>query len=158
MSKRKFLDGYDLKLKFGLTISNGSDQLLKLPTSKPPQIKNNFIDRNGLDQDLTNRVFEAREFVFNCVCEGATIAEFEANYFGLFALLARDGAHEYFDEFLNIPPIYIFYEEQTDIGQLKRTASDGYGMDFKLKFGENSPFDNIPAVILVDESNSVLVP
>jgi hypothetical protein len=54
--------------------------------------------------------------------------------------------------------IYIYYEEQTNVSGMYRTADDGYGITFQLKFGERDPFANIPNVELVTDQYQVLVP
>lgn len=154
---RKFINGKDLELNYGLVISNGTNMLMQLPDRKDSQISNDFLDENGLNIVLFDARFAARTFTFDCTLTADNVEDFKIKYFGLFRLLIVNDTYTYFDEWLNMT-VNIYYQKQLTPSQMYKTQSGGVGMTFQLQFGERNPFDNIPYVELADDGFNVLVP
>lgn len=154
---RKFINGYDFKESFGIEITNGSNMVFQMPEIKPYQIQNDFDDEDGFDQITVDPKFAARTFTFDCTMAVATMSDFKIKYWKLFTVLKQGGGYTYYDEFTN-SILYVNYQKQLNLSSVYRTNKDEIGMTFQLQFGEDNPFDNIPLIELVNESNAVLVP
>lgn len=149
------VSGINLKEIFGVSIKNGVNAMLALPDRKQ-SLSHDFPEEDGIDIDLSNPTFSARDFTFNCILEGDTVEELTSRYLGLFTLLKQEGTYSIYNDFINIT-INVFYQKQGNLSDIQRTSA-GYAITFDLTFGEADPNTNLPTVYLVDDLNRFLVP
>ncbi|MEO7212661.1 hypothetical protein [Mucilaginibacter sp.] len=148
------LNGYDLKEMFGLVISNGSDTFLAYPKRKD-SLQNNWPEQDGIDKDLTDPHFEARDFKLSCALIAEGREDFKTRYDALFTLLSGQGSKELY--IADIDRAYhVYYKEQVNLTKLTQLNRESCGVKFDLVFAETNPFDNIPAVYLVDDQDRFL--
>jgi hypothetical protein len=153
---KNYINGYDLKAKFNLEIEKVTKVIMQYPARKK-SVDIDLQDTNGHNIDLIKPKFSDRNFAFPCIITADTINEFKENYFGLFQLIKQGGEYYFYNDHVDMM-LYLYYQTQSNLSDMYRTASGGYGVTFTLNFGETDPFGNIPIVELVDGDYSVLVP
>lgn len=151
-----YLNGIGMQAEFNTIVTNGVAVFYQMPTLKD-SVSTNFQDTDGTDTDLDSKTFESRTFTLNCVLTAASIAEFNAKFWGLFSVLKINGVYTLYNDFYNLT-LFIFYQKQLSPSALYRTEGGGYAQQFQLQFSEGDPFLNIPVIELVDDLNRVLVP
>lgn len=150
------LNGVDLEATFGVVIKNVVNALMALPDRKP-SLSHDFPDENGLDVDLSNPTFVARDFTFNCVLTADTVENLKNQYFAFFTLLKQQGSYQLYNDFLDMT-IDIYYQKQANLSGIQAITNNGYAVTFDLNFSETDSDLNIPIIYLVDEQNRFLVP
>lgn len=146
------LNGKDLKEIFGVVISNGSDTFLAFPERKD-SLENNWPDEDGIEVDLNDPTFQAREFRLNCALVASGRVDFKTKYYALFTELKRSGTHTLLIQDLD-QEYEVFYKKQENITKLTQIDRDKVAVKFDLIFREVT--DSIPAVYLVDEQGRFL--
>lgn len=150
------LNGFNLKEIFDVITDLKPNPLMAFPGRKD-STKNDFLEQNGLDIDLSAPFFSARTFVYSCICSGATIDELKQNYWGFFKLLSTSGASQLYDDVINMLA-YVYYVNQSNLGIIQANNKGGYSIPFDIQFGETDPTQNVPTIYLVDGQNRFLVP
>jgi len=149
------LNGGDLWDVYGLLMEGGSGDFLALPARKD-SLWHDFRDRDGIDIDLWQPRFRAREFVLNCALHAPDRDAFWARYNGLFAELAASGTHAL--EIADLGRAFrVYYKEQRNAKKL--APLDGTGgawLRFDLVLGEATWEDNIEKTFLVDHEGRYL--
>lgn len=149
------LGGSDIKELYGLLISGGIPSLLALPERKD-SLNHDWPEEPGLDIDLSNPQFKARQFTFNCAIIADDRDDFFSKYNGLFTALSVEGVIPLYindhDRTYNV--YYISQQNCTKLSKIINTTK--VGIKFDLVFGETNPADNIPAVYLVDDQDRFL--
>lgn len=155
MQESYILNGKDLYTTFGMIISGGSDTFLAFPKRKE-SLTHSWPEEQGVDIDLSEPNFEAREFKLSCalVCAGRT--EFWLKYNGLFTELGNQGIHQLYIKDLD-KTFLIYYKSQENIGKLTQLDRNRVAIKFDLIFGETNPADNIEVVYLVDDEDRFLI-
>jgi len=144
------LNGADLREAYGLIVEGGSGSFLALPARKEP-LSHDFRDRDGLDVDLWQPRFRAREFTLSCALCAPGRDAFWARYNALFTELAGSGAHEL--EIADLARKFrVYYKEQRNVRKLTPLdgAAGGAWLRFDLVLAEASWEDNMDRVYLVD--------
>lgn len=149
------LNGKDLFTIFGLVISGGSDTFLGFPKRKESLV-HSWPEEQGIDIDLSEPNFEAREFKLICNLISAGRTEFWTKYNGLFTELSTQGTHNLYIKDLD-RTFLIYYKSQENIGKITQLDKDRVAIKFDLVFGETNPEDNIEVVYLVDETDRFLI-
>lgn len=149
------LNTKDLYTVYGIIVNPGNDDFLKLPKRKG-SIENNWQDENGLDIDLSQPRFEAREFVLKCTLEAVSRADFWSKYNGFFTELSGVGVH-----LLYVPDLdktfTLFYKEQNNFKKLTALDNNAVYIQFDIVFGETNPTLNITPEYLVDSDDNFLI-
>jgi len=150
------LNGNDLWTVYGLLVEGGSGSFLAFPARKD-SLQHDFRDRDGLDIDLWQPRFRAREFALSCALHAPDRDAFWARHNGLFAELAASGTHE-----LGIAELgrafRVYYKEQRNMKKLTPLdGAPGAWLRFDLVFGEATWEDNIEKTFLVDHEGRYLV-
>lgn len=156
------LNNKDFKAVFGIDVSIGSGSFLAFPKRKD-SLSKNWAEVNGLDIDLDEPFFEAREFKLNCCLNivnlgnpQAATTDFWNKYNGLFTELSGMGTHQLYIDDLG-KTFYVYYKEQGNISKITPISSGKIAVTFDLIFAEVSPTANISAVYLVDEQDRYLI-
>lgn len=149
------LNGKSLKGLFGTLISGGSGSLLIYPKRKD-SLSTDWPEEEGIDIDLSDPTFEAREFTLNMTLLADSLADFKSKYNGLFTELSGQDTHELYIGDHDTTYI-VYYKSQANFKKLVNSFNNGkVGVTFDLVFGETNPDDNIPAVYLVDDQDRYL--
>ncbi|QTE36031.1 hypothetical protein J3L18_23245 [Mucilaginibacter gossypii] len=149
------LNGHDLKQTYGVLISNGSETFLAFPKRKD-SLEMNWPEQDGIDKDLNDPHFEAREFKLTCALIAYGLADFNNKYNGFFTELSKLGTHELYIKDLD-RTFLVYYKDQQNLTKLSQIDRDKCGVKFDLIFGETNPADNIPKVYLVDDEDNFLI-
>lgn len=156
------LNNKDFKGVFGLDVMSGSSDFLAFPNRKQ-SLERNWAEQNGLEIDLLEPKFEAREFklicslnIVNLGTPTAAVTEFWNKYNGLFTELSGLGTHELYIADLG-RTFTVYYKKQVNISKITPISSGKIAVTFELIFGETDPSDNIEAVYLVDEQDRYLI-
>jgi len=150
------LNGHDLKGLYGLVISNGTVQFLALPARKA-SVNHDWPEETGLDIDLANPNFSAREFTLSCAVIADSRDDFMSKYNGLFTELSGLDTHALYLEELG-QTYQIYYKSQANLTKLSKiNNTTKVGVKFDLVFGERDPADNMEPVYLVDENANFII-
>lgn len=150
------LNNNDLHTTFGVVVENGSNSFLAFPTRKD-SLTNDFMDQNGIDIDLQDPRFKAREFVINCALYATSKEDFWNKYNGLFTELSASGQHTLYITDLD-REYKVYYKEQRGIKKLTPISgrSDVW-IRFDIVFGESNWTANIDQVFLIDHEGRYLI-
>jgi len=150
------LNGNDLWQAYGVLVEGGSGSFMAYPARKE-SLSHDFRDRDGLDVDLWQPRFKAREFVLKCALHAAGRDGFWARWNGLFTELAGSGKHAL--EIADLGRTFaVFYREQRNVKKLTPLGGgQGAWARFDLVFGEANWEDNIERTYLVDHGDRYLV-
>lgn len=150
------ISGYDLKNDFGLTITGGIPSFLAFPKRKA-SVQHDWPEVDGIDIDLSEPTFEARQFTLSVVLSANSRADFKNKYYGLFTLLKQEGILQlYFSDIDQT--FYVYFNEQQNVKKLaKKINTDKVGIQFDLVFGEINPEDNIEDVYIITENDEFLI-
>lgn len=156
------INNIDLQTVFGVSLRpGGSESFLQLPKRKS-SLEHNWPERDGIDIDLTEPTFEARDFRLKCLlmASGATLTEARDNFWllynGLFTELSQPGHLDLFLGDYN-KTFTLYYQGQDSLDKLTKVTSKKVCLSFDLLFSEADPSDNIEAVYLVDEQDRYII-
>jgi|SRR6185437_7981526 len=150
------LNGHDLKETYGLVISNGTSQFLQFPARKD-SVNHDWPEEQGLDIDLGNPKFKAREFTLTCAIIADNQDDFKSRYNGLFTELSGLDTHALYLGELD-ETYQVYYKNQVNLTKLSKINNTvKVGVKFDLVFGETNPDDNMSAVFLVDDNGAYIV-
>jgi len=143
------LNGIDLWTAYGLLVEGGSGGFLALPARKE-SLSHDFTDRDGLDIDLWQPRFRAREFALRCALHAPDRDAFWTRYNALFTELAAPGAHTL--EVADLGRAFrVYYKEQRNLRKLTPLhGGEGAWLRFELVLAETNHLDNIERTYLVD--------
>lgn len=149
----------DLRAVFGTVVLNSED-FLPFPKRKE-SLKHDFPDTNGLDIDLAQPTFAAREFKLKCVLEAVGDNEelAKANFWnlwnGLFTEVSAVGVHELYLGAIS-RTFYVYYINQQSVSKMS-FENGRIVVSFEIVFGETDPYANIQKVYLVDHNDKFLI-
>lgn len=150
------LNGHDLKGLYGLVISNGTVQFLQYPARKT-SVSHDWPEETGIDIDLDNPQFSAREFTLTCALIADNPVDFMNQYNGLFTELSGLDTHAIYLEEIG-QTYYVYYKSQANLTKLtKINNTTKVGVKFDLIFGETDPANNMVAVFLVDDNANFII-
>ena len=150
------LDGLDFKATYGVVISKGSSSLLAFPGRKQ-SLSHDWQDEEGIDIDLSNPVFEPRDFTLTCAQIAASRDDFFTKNNALFTALSAPGTRQLYIADMDRTFI-VYYKSQANCTKLSKIINTSkVGIKFDLVFSETNPADNIPAVYLVDDQDRFLI-
>lgn len=153
---RYILNTADLYTIFGVVVENGSSSFLAFPSRKD-SVSHDFSDTNGIDIDLQDPRFKAREFVINCALHATSKEDFWTKYNGLFTELSDSGIHTLYVKDLD-KEFKLFYKEQRNIRKLTPISGrPEVWIRFDLVFGEANWTENMDQVFLVDHEGRYLI-
>jgi hypothetical protein len=148
------LNGFDLRETYGVVISNGSDTFLAFPKRKE-SLEHNWQEQDGIDKDLAEPHFEAREFRLTCALIANGLIDFNSKYNAFFTELAKQGVHDLYIKDLD-RAFKVYYKDQENMSKITQLDRVKCAVKFELIFGETNPADNIPTVYLVDDEDRFL--
>jgi len=155
------INNKDFKTVFStIVLAGGLDDFFAWPKRKE-SLSHNFPEVNGLDVDLTQPRFEARQFKLSCVLEahGDTEDLAKANFWnlwnGLFTEISATGVHDLYLGSLN-KSFSVYYINQQNVSKMSYEGKR-IVVSFDLIFGETDPNSNIPKVFLVDHNDRYLI-
>lgn len=143
------LNDNDIFSAYGLTIMSGMETFLAYPKRKD-SVSHDWPEEEGIDIDLSEPHFEAREFTLKVLLMGADRTDFKAKYYSLFAELSSANNMELY--FTDLDQIFtVYFKAQNNVSKVKRKLdSQNVGVSFDLVFGESDPNDNIDVFIVTD--------
>lgn len=156
MTGRYTLNTADLYDIFGVVVESGSNTFLSFPGRKD-SLTHDFTDRDGMDIDLQDPRFKAREFAISCALHATSNEDFWNKYNGLFTELAGSGTHVLYIADLD-REFKLFYKEQRNIKKLTPISGrSNVWIKFDLVFGEANWTENLDQVYLVDHEGRYLI-
>ncbi|MDO3641979.1 hypothetical protein [Mucilaginibacter sp. L3T2-6] len=143
------INGNEIFTTYGLTIMAGMETFLAYPKRKD-SVSHDWPEEEGIDIDLSEPHFEAREFTLKVLLMGADRADFKTKYYGLFAELSSANNMELY--FTDIDQTFtVYFKTQQNVSKVKRRLdTQNVGVTFDLVFGESDPNDNIDVFIVTD--------
>lgn len=149
------INGYAFSI-FGITISTGMASFLAFPKRKD-SVENNWQEEDGIDKDLADPHFAARDFTLNVNLAADSRADFKTKYYGLYNELKSSGTIELYLADLD-ETYYLFYKDQQNFKKLKRKIDGPFvRVSFELLFGEISPEDNIDDTYIVTDQDEYII-
>lgn len=156
---RYYIDGADLYLVYGITISTGSDDLLKPPKRKD-SITHDWLDENGIDVDLSRVFLESREVTLQCNFITNSKADFWTKYNYFLAMLVQPGLRRLeLSEFGK--SYYVYYKECSSWQRFARIDSGPEkGMiacKFTITLVEKNPTIDASNVYIITDDNRFMI-
>ncbi|KAA2241667.1 hypothetical protein F0L74_17470 [Chitinophaga agrisoli] len=153
------MDGADLWLVYGVTISAGSDDLMKFPARKD-SISHDWEDENGIDIDLSRVFFQSREASFQCNIIANDETDFWQKYSGFLAMLAKPDLRR-----LEIAELsrsfYVYYKGCNSFTRFTRIKSGAYKgkitAQFSIALTERAPVIDSSNVYVVEEQGRFII-
>jgi hypothetical protein len=156
MIEQYTLNGKNLNSVFGLTISDGAKTLLQFPKRKE-SVSTNWPEMDGIETDLADPHFEARDFRLTCTLNATSRADFKTKFYGLFAELKKQYSQTLYSYDLDLQ-LFLFYKDMQNLRKLTNTIQGSVvAVQFDLILGEVNPEFNIPVVHIVDEQDNFLI-
>jgi hypothetical protein len=152
---RWYINGKDMFTTFGIGISKGSDDFLRFPKKKD-SITHDWMDRNGLDVDLSRIFFDAKEVTLDCWILADGEADFWLKYKGFLAEISQPGVQRLTVSELS-QSFFVFYKECTRFERptrIKDTAK--VGAFFTIVVVEQEPEFLDEELIIVDDAGRYL--
>lgn len=155
-SGRYYLDSVDLWNAYGLVVSSGVDEFLKIPERKD-SITHDWMDRDGIDVDTTSNFFKEKDITLSVAIIGANEADFWDKYDKLLNHLKRPGTRR-----IEVTELkryfFVFYKNCSSFTTLTRITSESkVACKFTMVFTENEPSINNTNQYLVDEEGRFLI-
>jgi len=154
-----YIDGADLYMIYGVTISAGSDDLLKYPKRKE-SITHDWLDENGVDVDLSRVFLESREVTLQCNFIVRSKAEFWPKYSAFIAMLIKPGLRRLeLSEFGK--SYYVYYKECSSFTRFSRIASGPatgkIACKFTITLVEKNPTIDASNVYIITDDNRFMI-
>lgn len=138
-----------------LKVLKRPDSFLALPALKA-SVEKDWPEEMGIDKDLGDPKYEAREFTLSCGMKGSNRADFVMKINGLFTMMRIEGSHALYLEWLDAT-FAVYYKNMANFKVVsKLTAGEVYAT-FDLILGEMNPDDNIDPVYLVDDAGAFII-
>lgn len=132
------------------------DSLLSWPERKP-SLTNDRQDQNGIEIDLDDPKFAAREFVLKCALHAEDRDDFKRKYNGFRTALFSQDTHNLFSVEDN-ETYKVFYKKQNSFRTYNpiNKLTDVWAT-FDVVLGETNPTENLQDVYLVDDQDRFLI-
>ncbi|GAA0561515.1 hypothetical protein [Chitinophaga japonensis] len=154
-----YMDGADLWLVYGITISAGSDDLLKPPARKD-SISHDWEDENGIDIDLSRVYLQSREVTLQCNLLADSEVDFWNKYNSFFAMLIKPDLRRLEVSELS-KSFYVYYKEFpsfTRYTRIKKGPNAGkIAAQFQVTLVEAEPQIDSSNVYVIDEMNRFII-
>lgn len=159
MDSRKgkyFIDSIDIWEAFGLVVSAGIDEFLKIPERKD-SITHDWLDRDGIDVDLTNNFFKEKDINLSVAMIASNEADFWDKYEKLLNQLKKPGTRR-IDVTALSRYFFTFYKSCSNFSALTRIQNNSLvACKFNLLFTENEPTINNTNEYIVDEEGRFII-
>lgn len=153
---RYFIDSIDAWEAFGVIISKGLDEFLRIPERKD-SITHDWMDRDGIDVDTSNTYFKERDISLQVALIANSESDFWNKYEKLVNQLRKPGTRRI--EVTELArSFYVFYKACASFGLLTRiTGTAQVACKFTLVFTEQEPNINNTNVFIITEENQFLI-
>lgn len=149
------INGQDVSA-YGVTIINGFTELFRMPDRKD-SLKNDWWDEDGLEVDLTEPHFKARQFRLDCVITGDNFDDLKTKYWAFFTLISTADTIQIYNYEYDMV-IGCYYVSQDQLTPIMKTGGNGKpAAKFTVVFSEVSPDQNISPVFLIDDEGTFLI-
>lgn len=162
MTEQYLFNSQGLFAVFGIIVSldNGSrqssDSLLAWPERKP-SLENNRQDQDGIEIDLDDPKFAAREFVLKCAMKANDRADFFSKYDGFRTALFSQDTHDLYS-FEHDRTYHVFYKKQANFRSFSPIdVVNDIWATFDVILGETNPRLNLIDEFLVDDQDRFLI-
>lgn len=154
-----YIDGADLYLVYGIFISAGSDDLLKIPKRKE-SITHDWLDENGVDVDLSRVFLESRDITLECNFLANSKDDFWYKYNSFIATLTKPGLRRLeLSEFGK--SYYVYYKECSSWKRFARINSGPekgrIACKFTITFTEKNPTIDASNVYIITDDNRFMI-
>lgn len=160
LSGRYYIDGMDLWTVFSIIVEDGSSGFLQYAPKKE-SITHDWQDSHGLDVDLSQYFFEARDIPLRCAILADGEEDFWTKYQAFIQLLMQPGTRRITVGEFGERSFNVFYRECNGWDRFTRIKDKLVGervaCKFTIIFTENEPAVNNDHVFIIDEDGRFLI-
>jgi hypothetical protein len=155
------INGKDFWTVFSLIVEKGKDDFLK-PSSRKESITRDWSDSNGLDMDLSNKVFNARDISLRCAILADSEDDFWQKLNAFKAEFMLPGFTRLQVRELGFRSYYCVYKDHTSFDSFTRIKIDEtnelkVACKFTINFTELEPTLENHDIFIVDELGRFLI-
>lgn len=157
LNNRHFIDGMDLWNVFSIFVESGSDGFLQYAARKE-SISHDWLDRNGVDVDLSRYFFDSRNITLRCAMMANSEADFWLKHQGFIAMLTQPGPRRITVVEFGERSFMVYYKECNDFDRFTRIKdTNQVATKFTLVLVESEPSVDSSHEFIVDEEGRFLI-
>src|ERR1035437_8452547 len=139
MTGEVIIDTIDIWTTYGAFMLKGSYDSFMKPAKRKVSLSNNWPEQNGLDIDLTDPKYEAKEVEPSFILSASSETEWWTRYNAFFALLKLAGERSFYVRELNKTFLIYYIETPTYVQLTKIKSVNQVVAQFTIKFGIANP-------------------